>query len=80
MSDAAGPGGPEPEQGSAPTLRGWIERLEATGRLARARPGIPLRFTLAAVAKRLDGRRATYFPEPDADGRRHPIPVVSGLV
>ena len=81
MSDAAGSrSGPGPAPGSAPTLRGWLERLEATGRLARARPGIPLRFTLAAVAKRLDGRRATYFPEPDADGRRHPIPVVSGLV
>ena len=61
----------------APTLRGWLDRLEASGRLARARPGIPLRFTLAALAKRLDGRRATYFPEPDG---RHSIPVVSGLV
>ena len=61
-----------------PTLRGWLERLEASGRLTRARPGIPLRFTLAALAKRLDGRQATYFPEPD--GRRHSIPVVSGLV
>ena len=61
----------------APTLRGWLERLERSGRLARARPGMPLRFTLAALAKRLDGRRATYFPEPDG---RHSIPVVSGLV
>ena len=65
---------------SVPTLRGWLERLEASGRLARARPGIPLRFTLAALAKRLDGRQATFFPEPAADGRRHRIPVVSGLV
>ena len=61
----------------APTLRGWLDRLEASGRLARARPGIPLRFTLAALAKRRDGRQATLFPEPD---RRHRIPVVSGLV
>ena len=60
-----------------PTLRDWLGRLEESGRLARARPGIPLRFTLAAVAKRLDGRRATWFPEPDG---RHSIPVVSGLV
>lgn len=60
-----------------PTLRGWLERLDESGRLARARSGIPLRFTLAALAKRLDGRRATYFPEPDG---HHSIPVVSGLV
>ena len=71
MSDAAVRNAP------APTLRGWLERLDESGRLARARPGIPLRFTLAALAKRLDGRRATYFPEPDG---RHSIPVVSGLV
>ena len=101
----AGPKGPAPDPTPAPasapgpvatptpTLRGWLERLEASGRLARARPGIPLRFTLAALAKRLDGRQATYFPEPGAnadgdgdgvgdgeEGRRHPIPVVSGLV
>ena len=69
-----------PEPASVPTLRGWLERLEASGRLARARPGIPLRFTLAALAKRLDGRQATFFPEPAAQGRRHRIPVVSGLV
>lgn len=72
---------PAPVSSPVPTLRGWLERLEASGRLARARPGVPLRFTLAALAKRLDGRRATYFPAPEAaDGGRHPIPVVSGLV
>ena len=68
---------PDPRAAALPTLRGWLERLEATNRLARARPGIPLRFTLAALAKRLDGDRATLFPEPDG---RHRIPVVSGLV
>ena len=61
----------------APSLRGWLKRLEESGRLARARPGIPLRYTLAALAKRLDGERATFFPEPDG---RHRTPVVSGLV
>ena len=50
--------------------------LEATGRLARTKPGVPLAFTLAAIAKRLDGHRATWFPEPDG----HPVPVVSGIV
>ena len=39
-------------------------------------PNIGLRFELAAIAKRLDGRRATLFPRPDG----HPIPVVSGLI
>ena len=80
--------GPDPAAGSAPacgarpvpTLRDWLARLDSSGRLARARPGIPLRFTLAALAKRLDGRQATFFPEPGGDGRRHRIPVVSGLV
>ena len=72
---------PAPASSPVPTFRGWLERLEASGRLARARPGVPLRFTLAALAKRLDGRRATYFPAPEAaDGRRHSTPVVSGLV
>ena len=68
---------PAPEPPTVPTLRGWLHRLEESGRLARSRPGIPLRFTLAAVAKRLDGRRAAFFPEPDG---RHSIPVVSGLL
>jgi 2,5-furandicarboxylate decarboxylase 1 len=40
------------------------------------RPGIGLRFELAAIAKRLDGERATLFPKPDG----HAIAVVSGLV
>jgi 2,5-furandicarboxylate decarboxylase 1 len=40
------------------------------------KPGTGLRFELAAVAKRLDGLRATLFPRPGG----HPIPVVSGLV
>ncbi len=57
-------------------LREWLDRLEQSGRLTRARPGIPLKFTLAAVAKRLDGRKAVIFPKPDG----HPIPVVSGIV
>jgi 2,5-furandicarboxylate decarboxylase 1 len=57
------------------TLRDWLDYLEARGRLKVLKPGIGLRFELAAIAKRLDGRRATLFPKPDG----HPIPVVSGL-
>ena len=58
------------------TLRDWLARLEGTGRLARTKPGIPLEHTLAAVAKRLDGRKATWFPAPDG----HPHDVISGIV
>src|SRR5262249_32832956 len=43
--------------------------------LAVARPGAKLRFELAAIAKTLDGTKATIFPRPDG----HAVPVVSGL-
>src|SRR5262249_6638797 len=58
------------------TLRDWLDRLAAQDRLAIAKAGVDLRFELAAIAKRLDGRRATLFPRPG----HHGIPVVSGLV
>src|SRR5215469_9225784 len=56
-------------------LRQWLDILAASDRLAVARPGVKLRFELAAIAKALDGRKATLFPRPDG----HPIPVISGL-
>jgi 2,5-furandicarboxylate decarboxylase 1 len=58
------------------TLRDWLDHLEARDRLKVLKPGVGLRFDLAAIAKRLDGRRATLFPKPG----EHPIPVVSGLI
>ncbi len=58
------------------TLRSWLDRLEETGRLAQAKPDIPLEFTLAAIAKRLDGEKATLFPSPGG----HALSVISGLV
>lgn len=58
------------------SLREWLIRLADSGRLAVARPGLPLKYRLAAIAKRLDGSQATLFPEPDG----HAIPVISGLV
>ena len=58
------------------TLRSWIDRLEETGRLARTKADIPLEFTLAAIAKRLDGEKATLFPAPGG----HALSVISGLV
>jgi 2,5-furandicarboxylate decarboxylase 1 len=57
-------------------LRDWLDHLAARERLTVLKPGIGLRFELAAIAKRLDGLRATLFPRPDG----HAIPVVSGLV
>ena len=58
------------------SLRGWLDHLAEHGRLAVIRPGIGLRFELAAIAKRLDGEKATFFPRPGG----HPIPIVSGLL
>jgi len=58
------------------TLRGWLDHLAEHGHLAVMRPGLALRYEIAAVAKRLDGQKATLFPRPDG----HPIPVISGLV
>jgi 2,5-furandicarboxylate decarboxylase 1 len=58
------------------SLRGWLAHLAATGRLVETVPGIDLRFTLAGVAKRLEGRQASYFPAPGG----HEVPIVSGLL
>ncbi len=57
------------------SLRDWLDVLAASGRLAVARPGVDLRFELAAIAKKLDGTQATFFPHPSG----HPVPVISGL-
>ena len=58
------------------TLRDWLDHLAARDRLALIRPETSLRFELAAIAKRLDGHKATMFPRPGG----HPMPVISGLV
>lgn len=57
------------------SLRDWLDRLAATDRLAVARRGIALEFQLAAIANRLDGQKASLFPQPGG----HPVSVVSGL-
>lgn len=64
--------------GSGPvrTLRDWLDRLAATDRLAVIRPGIDLVHEVAAVANRLDGKAATFFPHPSG----HHGSVISGLV
>ena len=58
------------------SLREWIEHLQNSDRLVRTKPGIPLKYTLAAVAKKLDGEKAVLFPNPEG----HSISVVSGIV
>ncbi len=58
------------------TLRDWLDRLAATNRLSVARPGVGLVHELAAIANRLDGKTATFFPHPSG----HAGSVVSGLV
>jgi len=83
----ARPPGPEtPEAAASPaghnrlqpirSLRDWLDHLAMRERLAVIRAGVALRFELAAIAKRLDGSRATLFPQPGG----HHVPVVSGLV
>src|SRR5262245_34810804 len=71
-AQAHGDNAPQPVR----SLRDWLDHLAARDRLVVLKPGIALRFELAAVAKRLDGLRATVFPRPGG----HAIPVVSGLV
>src|SRR3954451_22659953 len=56
-------------------LRTWLDVLAGSERLAVARPGVHLRFELAAIAKKLDGAKATFFPRPNG----HAVPVISGL-
>src|ERR1044072_7424277 len=58
------------------TLRDWLDHLAARDRLAVIPPNVSLKFELAAIAKRLDGTKATLFPQPGG----HAMPVISGLV
>lgn len=58
------------------SMRDWIAHLEKTKRLVRTKKGVPLKYTLAAIAKQLDGEKAVLFPNPD----HYPIAVVSGIV
>lgn len=57
-------------------LREWLNHLSRTDRLAVIRDNVALKHTLAAIAKRLDGKKAALFPKPGG----HDIPVVSGFM
>ncbi|GAA4322126.1 UbiD family decarboxylase [Pigmentiphaga soli] len=66
----------EPGRKPVTTLREWLDRLAAADRLALIQPGKSLQYELAAIASKLDGRQATFFPAPGG----HRIPVLSGIV
>jgi 2,5-furandicarboxylate decarboxylase 1 len=72
VSPTAGANAPRP----ITTLREWLDHLAARARLAVIRPNVALKYELAAIAKRLDGVKATLFPNPGG----HAMPVISGLV
>lgn len=57
-------------------LRRWLQHLSDTGRVAVLRDGVTLEHRLAAIAKRLDGLQAAFFPNP----KGHSVPVVSGFM
>ena len=57
------------------TMRSWLRHLSATGRLTVARKGVSLEYELAAIASRLDGTKACWFPSPGG----HAMPVVAGF-
>lgn len=59
----------------AKTLRTWLEYLQSTDRLAVIEKQVHLEYEIAAVAKKLDGRKAAYFTRVE-DYR---VPVVSGI-
>ena len=57
-------------------LRAWLDHLVKSGRLVATKKNINLRHELAAITKKLDGKRAVLFPNPGG----HDIPVVSGFM
>jgi 2,5-furandicarboxylate decarboxylase 1 len=61
--------------GDTLSLRHWLAWLARSDRLVVAPRGVRLKHELAAIAKRLDGRKAVLFPAPDG----HAVPVVSGF-
>ena len=58
------------------SLRAWLAHLAATERVATIAGAVALEHQLAAIAKRLDGRQASFFLQPGG----HDIPVVSGFM
>ncbi|MFS0669257.1 UbiD family decarboxylase [Peribacillus frigoritolerans] len=59
----------------AKTFRTWIEHLQATDRLAVIDRKVSLQYEIAKIAKKLDGKKATYFTSVED----YQVPVVSGI-
>lgn len=59
----------------ARTFRTWLEHLQTTERLAVIDRKVSLQYEVAKVAKKLDGKKATYFTKVED----YQIPVVSGI-
>jgi 2,5-furandicarboxylate decarboxylase 1 len=57
------------------TFRTWLAHLQTTGRLATIDKNVSLEYEVAAIAKKLDGKKATYFTSVED----YEIPVVSGI-
>ena len=57
-------------------LRSWLAHLANTHRLVATKPNVSLKYELAAITKKLDGKSGVLFPHPDG----HSIPVVSGFM
>ncbi|MDI9258720.1 UbiD family decarboxylase [Alicyclobacillus sendaiensis] len=58
------------------SFRAWLEHLRNTGRLVDVEVEVNLRYEVAAIAKRLDGRKAVLFHRPSGVN----VPVASGVV
>lgn len=59
----------------AETLRTWLAYLQETDQLAHLDGKVRLQHEIAAVAKKLDGKKAAFFTNVE----EYPIPVVSGI-
>ncbi|MBX8803160.1 UbiD family decarboxylase [Pseudochrobactrum asaccharolyticum] len=60
----------------APELRDWLKTLHDSDRLCIIQPGTELKHTIAGIANRMDGTKATAFPDAGGTG----ITVISGLL
>ncbi|WP_035100811.1 UbiD family decarboxylase [Aneurinibacillus terranovensis] len=59
----------------AKTFRTWMQYLQSKDRLAVIDKNVSLQYEVAAVSKKLDGKKATYFTAVEG----YSIPVVSGI-
>ena len=57
-------------------LRTWLTHLQTTDRIAVIKKGCDLKHRLPAIAKILDGEKATYFQDPQG----FDMPVISGFM